>query len=517
MSSRTFNCNAPGCTGSFETRTKLAEHRRSVHQTEVSLTFKDNVSRIVQRGGDGDFYCPICNFHHANANTFRMHGNRHRSTQANTVSLVHSAGGASISIATPIVDDMLTFAPTPEEDPEPSQPMFPARSPVPMSPLAKSPPAKSPALDVQPGEPEADPGQQFGSMSPGIMSPRSSQPAPVPHPTSTGSTPPVRPQRPAQPARKASAPKVRRLSSRPTEVRSPIPGASPIRGRSPEPARSSSVPLPELKLVPAAPKITRETAPRILSSSPLWIPSISTTWGEYGDPGFIRRMIALTTLDSGDDQCFDYFQKRMASNLEIAYQKTVDASIDDQRRLLTSIGCLGASRGRGSKIIKGPTLDTRATIIESNNLGTSYVVRILDEDIPFEGLEGKVLNMAMSFNNSFDDLLGNRPASAYMIALEGIETDLRRVGTRWIPLDEKAALACSLDADEFRRMTRGRLRLVSDVMNFLNTEDVRIYSGWVMVACWEAESGLFLIVRNYFPEDGDADAAGEVPVRIQAQ
>ncbi|KAF3912066.1 hypothetical protein ABW21_db0202384 [Orbilia brochopaga] len=115
--------------------------------------------------------------------------------------------------------------------------------------------------------------------------------------------------------------------------------------------------------------------------------------------------------------------------------------------------------------------------------------------------------MAMSFRRElFDDLLGSHPASAYMISIEGNGADISRVGTRWIPLDEKAALNCSLNAQEFKRMTPEQLRLLSDILNFLNAEDTRMFCQWVMVSCWEHMNGLILIVRNSFPEE---DAAGE--------
>ncbi|KAJ6260948.1 hypothetical protein Dda_3609 [Drechslerella dactyloides] len=111
--------------------------------------------------------------------------------------------------------------------------------------------------------------------------------------------------------------------------------------------------------------------------------------------------------------------------------------------------------------------------------------------------------MAMSFvNNTIDELMGSasRAASAYMIIIEGNEGNLLEVGTRWIPLDERAARGCSLDAAEIKKMSRDQLRLVADVLVYLRDNDPRPRREWDMISCWGGVDGLFLIVRNFFPE-----------------
>ncbi|KAK6349585.1 hypothetical protein TWF696_009928 [Orbilia brochopaga] len=112
--------------------------------------------------------------------------------------------------------------------------------------------------------------------------------------------------------------------------------------------------------------------------------------------------------------------------------------------------------------------------------------------------------MTATFNQDFDDLLGNHPASVYLIIMEiNSSHALANVGTRWIPLDEQAAARCSFDIGEVREMTREQLRLLDDVMNFLRTRDSGIHSSWFLIGCWASHPQFFMVVRNSFPPSGE--------------
>ncbi|KAK6352064.1 hypothetical protein TWF730_008896 [Orbilia blumenaviensis] len=426
MSTRSFDCPVKNCTGRFVTRTKLVEHRRTVHQADVSLTFKDKVTMTILRGNNGRFQCPVCYFDHDNANTFRMHGNRHQSTPTATVSVVQPSLGlpgsslpAATATATPIVEEMLRFTPPLIEDlvaGEDTAFVQPDTTFVQgdtasvrgdtaiddndtaadesggcteepkAAPLA---PKDSPKADPAPGTdptPGTGPTSLLASLL-GTLDSLNKMTASELDASTTSALLQV-PQPPRLPAQALPISSLKPSANPPPQLQpftglpsrsSPVTLPIPKLPKLPKPPKSPKPPkLP--KISPSAPQITPQTASEHLRPNPLWLPSISTMWNHYGPPDLIQRMVALTMLDlESDDPAagFTYLKQRMAANIKAAYQQASNLPLDIQRRVLTSIGILSVDAFNPEFSTRGQELLLRLLLFQ---------LRTLELDFPFEDL-----------------------------------------------------------------------------------------------------------------------------------
>ncbi|KAF3307954.1 hypothetical protein TWF173_002074, partial [Orbilia oligospora] len=71
-----------GCRLEFPIQSKLSEHRRSVHQTEVKVTFGNGEQVKLVRVG-GEFRCPVCEIPYKNPNNLRGHVKTHPTPTSN--------------------------------------------------------------------------------------------------------------------------------------------------------------------------------------------------------------------------------------------------------------------------------------------------------------------------------------------------------------------------------------------------------------------------------------------------